>query len=65
MPGKDNVMPGSYFNVPILSYQGRDYIQYLLVGCETLASTKYLYQHNMVARVVHGTSVLPFIFLGL
>ena len=45
-------MPSSYANVPILSYQGRT-IQHLLAGCEVLAPTKYLYRHNMVARVVH------------
>ena len=28
-------------------------IQHLLAGCEALAATKYLYQHNMVARVMH------------
>ena len=28
-------------------------LQHLLAGCETLAPTKYLYRHNMIARVVH------------
>ena len=28
-------------------------IQHLLAGCEALAPTKYLYRHNMVAKVVH------------
>ena len=28
-------------------------IQHLLAGCDMLASTKYLYRHNMVARVLH------------
>ena len=28
-------------------------IQHLLAGCEALAPTKYLYQHNMFAKVVH------------
>ena len=28
-------------------------IQHLLAGCEALTHTKYLYRHNMVAKVVH------------